>query len=421
MTLSKRVSCHRLSQSTLTPAQPVVRLPAGIRLGGTNFDSGRTKRIAKSVRRLLLRQRQAPKNEIRIGIVHSADVRNFGAVLFPLIVKRELNARIPGANFQFINATGSSWAGIHSTRIDRADLNQFHSIIMGGGQVIHRHDDMIGGIFDRFGVDSIDRPTDLVFSWSDVNVPFKAWVGVGLSEPTSEVRSDIGKAAQGLNYIGARGSRSKLRLEQSGALDVKLNPDIGWLFPRLLADAPRPPHPAGGAPYMVVQALGMHDAPALVQALRRAASYASLKVVLLPLTRCWNDALPLSVIREASGGEFILVDDDTSDLDKLAILGGASLYVGQSMHGMIGTLGQARPAGICMPDTNDKFTELLVDASFQQLRCHDWGGVEDLVRTLVDFPLAAITRHRQTAERAVDAVFDDLASQILSGVTASHS
>lgn len=355
---------------------------------------------------------------LKIAILHYADVRNFGDVLFPLLVARELGARLPDAELRFINASGASWAGIDSVRLDRADLNALDALILGGGEVVHRLDDMLGGIYARFGLQAIARPTDLVFAWTHAPVRHKVWIGLGVPEPAAAVQADIRSASTGLTLLTTRGSLSHERLLRSGvpAGAVRRSPDLGWLFPRLLQGRVAPAPAGHGQPYMVVQALGFEDPVPVAHELSRFAQRHGLRVVLLPLTRCWDDVEPLRRLNQLAGGAYTLVDDDTSDLDKLAILGGAVLQVGQSMHGFIGTMAQNRPAGLVMPRRQDKFTELLEDNDWAHLRCSGWDGLDRLLQTLLWTPPALIAATRRRHEQALDSLFDELCTGIAAGV-----
>jgi hypothetical protein len=352
---------------------------------------------------------------VRVAILNYADVRNFGDVLFPMVMAREIRARIPAADIHFVTPTGSSWAGLDSSRFDRAKLETFDALILGGGEIVHRSDDMLRQIYARFRLDCIERPTDLVFGWTAAPVRFKAWLAVGVPEPTEETRFDIGRRTQTVDFIGARGSRSAARLVESGApARVTLTPDLGWLFPRLLAGRMPLPHPTDGAPYLAVQALGFPDVASAAAALRRIATTTGLRILLLPLTRCWQDVVPLRALHEVSNGEFNLIEDSAPDLDKLAILGGATLFVGQSMHGLIGALSQGRPAGLCLPERDDKFGELLRDLQLLQFRSSGWDGVEALVQTLLWSPLGLVAQRRAAAEEQLDTIFDNLCDRLLS-------
>lgn len=359
---------------------------------------------------------------MRVGIISYADVRNFGDVLFPMVVAREVCTRIPSAQVSYITPTGSAWAGMESTRFDEADLESFDALLLGGGEIVHRLDDMLTGIYTRFGLTSIPRPTDLVYEWTGSDVPYKAWLGLGVPAPSSDVQKDIKQASVGLQIAGARGSQSYRRLLTSG-VDVNVarhTPDLGWLFPRLLAGRRPPAHPAGGEPYAVVHALGFADPAPVAAALRLIAERWALRIVLLPLTRCWNDERPLRVLHDLGHGDFILVDDTMDDLDKLAVVGGAALYVGQSMHGFVGAISQNRPAGLIAPYDADKFGELVADLGLHQLRCPDWNGLEALTSTLMWTPPVIFAQLRKAAESELGALFDDVCAGITSLSHGNH-
>lgn len=344
---------------------------------------------------------------MRVAILNYADVRNFGDVLFPLVIAREIRARLSNVEIEYVTATGSSWAGMMSQRFDRIDLDSFDALILGGGEIVHRQDDMLKKIYHQFKLVCIERPTDIVFGWSSAKAPFKAWIALGTPEPERGVRADIRSTIRWLNYVGARGSRSAARLAGGGPILISRTPDLGWLFPRLL-EGRTSAYPVGGEPYIAVQALGFSNVEATVSAFRRISAKTGLRIVLLPLTRCWQDVVPLGDLHKCSGGRFSMVDDATDDLDKLAILGGATLFVGQSMHGFIGSLSQCRPAGICMPEADDKFGELLRDLDLQQFRSESWDGVERLIQTIIWSPPGLIAQRRLAAAAELDQLFDDL-------------
>ena len=352
---------------------------------------------------------------MKIAILNYADVRNFGDVLFPLIVAHELSKRLPDAQIDYVTPTGSSWAGMTSIRLDAAELASYDALILGGGEIVHRADAMLSGIYSSFHLPSIERPTDLVFGWASAPVPFKAWIGLGVPEPSADVVPDIRVAMSALDFVGVRGARSAERLRRAAPdveAQVRQTPDIGWLFPRLL-EGRNPLNAAIGSPYVAVQALGFIDVSSTAAALQRIARKTGLRIVLLPLTRCWQDVNPLRELRDAGNGAFFLVNDYVPDLDKLGILGAATLYIGQSMHGFIGAMSQCRPAGLCMRGADDKFKELLLDTEMQHLRVDSWDHVEELAERLVALPLDVICRTRARIEAELDRLFDDVCDQMV--------
>lgn len=255
-----------------------------------------------------------------------------------------------------------------------------------------------------------------MFAWTHAPIRYKAWLGLGVPEPAAEVQADIRDATIGLTMLTARGSLSQERMVRSGASDqaVHLSPDLGWLFPRLLRGRCTPASAGDGKPCLVVHALGFEDPLPVARSLSRFADRNGLRVVLLPLTRCWGDVEPLRWLNQAAGGRFTLVDDETADLDKLAILGGAVLQVGQSMHGFIGTMAQNRPAGLIMPMRDDKFGELLGDNDWPRLRCPSWDGLDGLLQTLLWTPLTVMAEARRRHEDALDRLFDVVCTAIAS-------
>ncbi|MGD9539760.1 polysaccharide pyruvyl transferase family protein [Methylocystis sp.] len=353
---------------------------------------------------------------MRIAILNYADVRNFGDVLFPLVIEKEIRARLPAATIEFITPTGDTWAGMFSRRLDRVQLELFDALILGGGEIVHRFDSMLLHIYRRYGLDSIDRPTDLVYAWTSAPVRYKAWLALGAPDPDDQVRQDIGSAAKNLNFVGARGSRSAANIRSScgASVEVRQTPDLGWLFPRLLERRSTLSN-VDGHPYFTVQTLGFSDLGQSVAALRAISRIYSLRVVLLPLTRCWRDVVPLKAAYDVGEGEFSLIDDWTLDIDKLAILGGATFNIGQSMHGFIGSLSQCRPAGLCVAQRNDRFAELLEDSQLNHFRSTSWDSVETLAHTLVWSPLGAVLELRAKYERELDKIFDAMCEQIMSG------
>lgn len=103
---------------------------------------------------------------MKIGILNYNDVRNFGDVLFPMIIRDEILRRIASATIEFFNPTGDCWGGIDSRAYNLHDLECLDAIVLGGGEIVHRHDGMLRGIYERFGLNAIENPTDLVFSWT---------------------------------------------------------------------------------------------------------------------------------------------------------------------------------------------------------------------------------------------------------------
>jgi polysaccharide pyruvyl transferase WcaK-like protein len=341
---------------------------------------------------------------IRVALLHYGDVRNYGDVLFPILAARELRARLPSVVIDFVSPTGlGPEPGI---RYDAARLGEYDAIVLAGGELVHRHDAVLSGIYRRFGLDAIESPTDLVFGWAGVPGPYKAWLGLGVPPLSARSRDAIVQAAPDLDMLVVRGSGSARRLRAAG-VSAETGVDIGWLFSRL-AGAQRPVP----RPYVVLQALpttAPDDLPLVVDPLRRLTA-AGLEIVLLPLSTCWSDESVLARIADQSG--FRLVDYRLSEVAKLEILGHCALYIGQSMHGFISTLAAGHPAGLCFPAGDDKFGELLADNGLEDCRVGTWGDLPALIARLLAFPPARVEQLRARTAARADAMFDALAEGI---------
>lgn len=350
---------------------------------------------------------------MKIAILNYSDVRNFGDVLFPVIIRDEIVRRIEGADIEFFNPTGDWWGGIDSRVYNLGDLDGFDAIILGGGEIVHRHDGMLRAIYERFGLGAIDDPTDLVFSWTSLQHPFKAWLSLGMPPADEVVIADTRRALDHLDFASARGSFSAARMRGSNfGKAVAQTPDLGWLFPRLSrrfdSKVPSP-----NAPYIAVQALKIPNKDEFARDLRIISRRLGLNVVLLPLTRCWDDSRDMGELFNMSNGDFILVDDHTTDIDKLSIIMCSSMYIGQSMHGFISAIASGRPAGICLPETDDKFGELMLDLDLRDLRVDDLSEITELSHRLDKVPLSRLCRIGKRMRGHLDLVFDDLCNRIL--------
>ncbi len=70
---------------------------------------------------------------MRIAILSYSDAANFGDILFPSVVARELRRRLPEVEIVFITPTGFAVPYAASIRLDEAELEEFDAVILGGG------------------------------------------------------------------------------------------------------------------------------------------------------------------------------------------------------------------------------------------------------------------------------------------------
>lgn len=342
--------------------------------------------------------------EIRLALLHYADVRNFGDVLFPSLVAQELRARLPSLAIDFVSPTGGGpEPGI---RYDAAVLDDYDAVVLAGGELIHRYDNVLSRIYAQFGLDAIEHPTDLVFGWSHLQGPYKAWLGLGVPLLTDRARASIASSAGNVDTIVVRGSGSARRFRAAGGR-CRIGPDIGWLFSRLV-----PSRTFSGTPYAVVQVLPQNTSDDLgfIAESLNVLERQGFEIVLLPLSTCWGDEVVLGRLAERS--TFRLIDYQTPELSKLQIIADSSMYIGQSMHGFISALATGRRAGLCFPVGDDKFSELLADNDMADLRVGSWEQLPALIERLQALPVSRIHGLAGRAAAGASAEFDDLAAHI---------
>ena len=185
----------------------------------------------------------------RIGLIGTFDVENYGDVLLSRIARRELEARLPDAEIRILAPVG--YAGLNRFD-DGSDLESLGPwseervaelaegidlAIVGGGEIIHDHDGLLGSHYgldpgemsarapSRFFIDGLGP--DVVLAWHAVGIPWD----IG-PEQHARYRESLSEA-----YVAVRDEASRRRLRATGVdIDVELVPDSGFLLDRLFPD-----------------------------------------------------------------------------------------------------------------------------------------------------------------------------------------
>ena len=360
---------------------------------------------------------------MRIAVMHYADVRNYGDVLFPRVLAHELKSRLPDATFDFFAPTGDSCPPLNSRRFDQADPSLYNAVLMGGGQVVHRGDDFLRQCYESYRLSPIPNPTDMVFGWTDWDVAFKAWIGVGIPPPTGQAKHSIAVVARRLSHVSVRGTLSAAAF--ASATDRQIDqriPDLGWLFPGL-AGRERWPVPIslseqiGDSPYLTIQTLPWdavkENTPHIIQTLDHLKNQWGLRVVLLPITDYCRDHQMMCHLNQAAGGRFVLLNPGLTYEERGRVLLDSKAFLGQSLHGLITVLASGSPAGAIMPHTGDpKFIESLEDLGLAHLRIDEWSQFAELARRICEQKQEVIAATARAAIQSLSNYFDDLAEQI---------
>jgi hypothetical protein len=345
------------------------------------------------------------------------------------VVAKEITRRFPNSHISYISATGSKWGPLpDSIRIDQISFDDFDLLILAGGCVVHREDEMLQNIYELFGEESIRNPTDLVFCWTNSKARYKAWLslGVPIFNETLEKnpRSAIQKAIKSLDYVGVRGSNSIARIRELHLDDVPLRvtPDLGWIFPRLLSsNKPFVKRSESNIPelsesdYIVIQTIWGIPEHAIEQVCKWTLEK-SMKIVLLPLTRCWSDEDRLKEFHDYAKSlgfqHTLLIDTSISDVSKLEILSKTKMYLGESLHGFVSTISYGIPSGVIAKFKLDKFDEMLKDNGLEQLRSENWDGCIELMECLVEFESLRLIQLTHENAKKLDKEFDRISLEL---------
>lgn len=297
----------------------------------------------------------------KIAFFSFADIDNFGDILFSHIFKMEMGKRIKELQIDFYSPSQFNVEGIEYISYSKKKIkeNNYDALIVFGGEVIHLYDERTWKpIYNKKNIElESDLPSDIIFDWTDISKPFKAWVSVGVRPIENELDySKIAKAINSLDYISVRGSLSKKILEnlelQFNNTKIEVTPDMGWLFPDLLDYK----NMRGSLykkfvksnNYLVFQInnISALEAKEIAGYLYEFKKNYSIDIVLLPVIRPWEDHKYLKLIFEEFPDFFCLLDNNLSILEIADIIVHSKILLSSSLHANITALSAGIPAGI---------------------------------------------------------------------------
>lgn len=365
----------------------------------------------------------------RVAVFSFADIDNYGDILFSWVVRNELRRRRPDVVVDFFTPSdcvveGETYRGYARERVD----GQYDLLMLAGGEVVHFFDERTWEpIYRKRGLSVLaGRASDVVWDWPSCQAPFKAWLSVGVRP--FEDRADPARLTtvlDQLDFVSTRGILSKKILEGEDPFTVddriRITPDLGWLFPRLLADAEgdlsrRSQHVPGEKPYAVFQFHNIteEEGARIAWMLREFRRTTGLQILLVPVIHLWNDREPMQRIVDASEGEIRMPEKKLEPFEIARIATGADLVLCSSLHVAITAMAAGVPAGIFNKWPGTKFQDLLG----LQMRS------EHFVRTVDGIPAelerlveeredpSAIEAYSEFMVRSLDRVFDELASAL---------
>jgi polysaccharide pyruvyl transferase WcaK-like protein len=299
---------------------------------------------------------------VRLGLWGTFDLENFGDMLYPRIVRRELARRALGIEvvpFSPIGYVGHNRfeepgeapaAPLGTWSVDRLGelAEQIDVLAIGGGDIVHDRD---AGLAPHYGLEPEElerRRTHRFFCEGLVEqgVP-TAWLAVGVPfEPDAELAARLRAAVGRFSSVSVRDEGSKERLEAAGVeASIDVVPDPAFLTPRLL-----PPDEIarrieelrdGGSfprqrPALLIQ--GTQPLLPFVEAI--AAQVATivreqdLEPVLVEAGPLHGDDEFAEALAEQLHGAMRLPADAGSD-DLIAAIASCEAFIGSSLHGNI--------------------------------------------------------------------------------------
>jgi hypothetical protein len=275
---------------------------------------------------------------IRIGMVGTFDVANFGDLLFPLLARHELSKRLGPVEIRTYsyNARDETAWPFAVTALERlpAEIGSLDLLLIGGGDII-RFDPLVALDY-RPNSPDIHHPSGFwlapIFLAHTARVPV-AWNAPGLPREIPPWASSLVRAGVAVSsYVSVRDHGSREFLERAtGSAPVTVVPDSAFGAAGLLPDRPR------AAGYLVLQS--RPHATEWVGRVRELLPDDDLELVFAPVGPALGDLirppaeLPAGATFRAAG----------HPLEMLGLIAGSSGVVGPSLHLAITALAFGRP------------------------------------------------------------------------------
>jgi GT2 family glycosyltransferase len=283
---------------------------------------------------------------VRVGLLGTFEVDNYGDLLFPLVAQTELARRRPDVDFVWLGPVGGSgdrWptvVGLGPLCRERAERisEVCDAVVLGGGDLIRNSEVAVAPSYGMTERDAeIWKPSGWFSSMgllADLGV-IVAWNALGVAE---QVESDV---TEGAEYVSVRDQTSASNLGGGRALVV---PDSVFLLDRLASQAEltaiherlceQYDLPAGD--FIVLQASSSVAERLDFDAIGRAAG--DRAVVVVQIGPCHGDGVTVDLARRHLGDRVRMLPVPTTLEAIAAVISRASAFLGNSLHGGITSL-----------------------------------------------------------------------------------
>ncbi len=303
---------------------------------------------------------------MRVAHFGTFDVANYGDLLFPLLLER----RLGGAWDKVVHVSPRGGPPVFddgvatvSVQAALARADEFDALIIGGGQLINAVVDTP----QAYRTTPLMRATAYPGLWLGAAIAAAAgggrllWNGPGAPVPfTPGLALGVGWAADQSDSIALRSASTAEWFAQAGVTrPVHVIPDTAYDLPGLWTPEERAaaldalfarlgPRPERWLVVNYKRLGGAVEEPAAAAA-AVAAMARALQAVPVFTAICDDDAGDLGALADGCDVPSLVLERPASLRELTALLAGAELYVGSSMHGMIAAAAFGRPALTVVP------------------------------------------------------------------------
>lgn len=321
----------------------------------------------------------------RIAQFGTYDIESLGDTSFPKMLAyglRKQNFPVEIELFSMTeNATpynGNSHVYSFAQFPERQAYAPFDAVVLGGGEFIHfaPMSVIIGGKKTAYPRGYIWKEPIKMAKAAGVPVILNC-VGVSYDLSPSE-QEELCSYLGGASLVSVRDVFSHARLRAAGLDEVTCVADNLWYMNEMYEKASLDTLRAEIAektgrdlstPYIIVQYGTTRNAPALARQLISFKRETGLRVLLMPVNYCHEDREGMRLLAEAGAREFEVVDDYFEPAELIAVISGASAFVGTSLHGNLTAASYGVPfVGI---DMYPSFVSKM-DGIFTMIGCEDY-------------------------------------------------
>jgi polysaccharide pyruvyl transferase WcaK-like protein len=313
---------------------------------------------------------------VRVALLGTFDVDNYGDHLFPRVAVHELGRRLPDS----VVAPFAPYGWLHPTPLDdgraASPLGPWspgrahqlaaahHLVVVGGGELIHLQDPMLAPVYETTS-DELTRMAPSRFFVEGLGPELEVqcpvvWHGVGVPwVPPDPQAERLRTALSARPYVTVRDRHSAQRLAEAGVdRPIDVVPDSALLMDRIMPAAALSVrlerlravggYPAADRAVLVVQGcellLPHLDGVAAAVAHWTAARPEAREVVVVETGRCRGDGRFADALGPRLAGQRLWRLPAAAAVEDLAAaVAGGEAFLGSSLHGAVTALTYGRP------------------------------------------------------------------------------